>query len=171
MFSSVKDSQLHSNTDDNVREFFLHCSVSPSDKPLRFLVDTGAEISLIKLQSLKQGIRIFAKKAIELVGISSSSNNVQTLGTCNAELIINDRKVYHPFQVINGNDVNLSQDAILGMDFLKKWDMKIIFSNSNTNEQLLVHPLTPDGLISEFLQYVAAFASNIFIPLIRQALR
>jgi hypothetical protein len=54
------------------------------DKPLRVLVDTGAQISVLKQRLIPDNIPICADKQYEIAGITMGS--IKTLGTVNLTL-------------------------------------------------------------------------------------
>ena len=88
---------------------------------IRFLVDTGAEISIIK-EELSGNSHINEHESCNLQDITNVS--IRTLGTTQLEFKLNDQYLNHSFQVVQ-NDFPLILDGILGRDFLYKFSTKI----------------------------------------------
>lgn len=87
-----------------------------------FLVDTGAEISLLKVAKLIGSTPMDDKNICTLTGISDTGIN--TLGSVNANIQINDSQLIHEFQLIT-DDIAIPTDGILGRDFLTKYHCNI----------------------------------------------
>lgn len=98
---------------------------------LKLLIDTGASISIIKSQSLKNKFKINKNEIIEINGVNKEVTN-KTLGTTN--ITINDTT--HKFHVIC-EQTNIPYDGILGHDYLKSSGSVIDFKN-----KLLTNPCT-----------------------------
>lgn len=145
---------------------------------MTFLIDTGSEVSIAKLCSLKKDININHDKSMELSGISYHSRKLHTLGTCKARVSINDSYVYHTFHILRDSDINLSQDAILGMDFLSKCNVQITINDTWNSDEWITHiPNFSEKTIEnndifyrDFIRYTKAYAISIFIPLMNQAI-
>lgn len=101
------------------------------NKLTTFLIDTGAEISIIKLESLRNHVNIWPNMAIAVNGIINNSNTVHTLGVCEADILINDIIFHHLFHVVRGDSIDLAQDAIIGADFLEKCKALIDFDTKS----------------------------------------
>lgn len=82
---------------------------------MSFLVDTGAELSVCKFSSISVNSPINHDEAVEIAGITPSSNNIHSLGTIVATVILPNASVTHKFHIIKDSDINLVQDALLGM--------------------------------------------------------
>lgn len=96
---------------------------------IRCLIDTGADTSVLLLQSLKQETLINKNNSIELTGLANNPTNLKTIGSCIATLIINGIEIQHEFQILDKTSINLSHDAILGSDFLKKCNIQYTIYN------------------------------------------
>lgn len=72
----------------NFSQFLFPCSVGLPNKPMNFLLDTGAEISIIKLKSIRSDVPINTNNIIEIKGLSSNSDNLLTMGSCIADVLI-----------------------------------------------------------------------------------
>lgn len=104
----------------------LPCNLSIKNT-IKLLVDTGATISLIKVDVLKDEVRINSNKAMEIQGIFDVSN--LTIGETKATLQINDKFHDCNFQVIS-NTKSINTDGILGMDFLSNNAIIDLYHNS-----------------------------------------
>lgn len=117
----------HSNGQSHVDCIIeLPCDVAIKNK-VRLLVDTGATVSLIKVDVLKDETRIFHNKQIAIQGIFNNSNF--TIGETIASLKINNSFRRCPFQVIRDTK-SITTDGILGMDFLKNNAVINLYKNS-----------------------------------------
>jgi hypothetical protein len=85
---------------------------------LKFLIDTGAEISIVKDTSMNPGIIYESTKKINLKGISDLI--LKTEGTTALKLLTSTHETIHVFHVV-GSDFGCQYDAILGQDFWKKY--------------------------------------------------
>lgn len=90
------------------------------DKNLVFLIDTGSDVSLIKRDKLKANVKINEKKT----NIKGLVNSCITLGNVEASFGIKDELFTHHFHIIR-EDVNFKSDGILGIDFIRKFGVKI----------------------------------------------
>jgi hypothetical protein len=80
---------------------------------MKFVVDTGAEISIIRRSSLTPGVEYQLCEDADIKGISNTI--MKTEGTIDLKLLTDT----HIFHVLGGNS-ELIYDAILGNDFLKR---------------------------------------------------
>ncbi|PNF20391.1 hypothetical protein B7P43_G09709 [Cryptotermes secundus] len=87
-------------------------TVAGIDQPLRMLVDTGAQISVIKRGLIPDDVPIHTDKQYEIAGITVGSIN--TLGSVN--LTLHDRT--YKFQVAP-EEIQLTEDGLIGRDILK----------------------------------------------------
>lgn len=143
---------------------------------MTFLIDTGSEVSIAKLYSLKRDVNINQENAMELSGITYHSKNLRTIGTCEARVLINNSYVYHDFHILRDSDINLSQDAILGMDFLSKCNVQITLHETTNTDKPTTHTLntydeTNEEFHKDFIRYTKAYAISIFVPLMHQAIQ
>ena len=81
---------------------------------LKFLIDTGAEISIIKGVSLRPGINHKPTQGINVKGISNSL--IRTEGTVMLKLLTPTHETTHSFH-IKGDSFDCQYDGILGQDF------------------------------------------------------
>jgi hypothetical protein len=80
------------------------------------LVDTGAELCLLKHSSLKEGTVYNPSTTINVRGISNEIE--RTLGEVNAKLIVGNYETEHKFHAV-GSGMNIPCDGILGKDFFE----------------------------------------------------
>ncbi|XP_063988164.1 uncharacterized protein LOC135168161 [Diachasmimorpha longicaudata] len=88
--------------------------------PTMFLADSGAKISLVRVDKLTEGVEISPRSRI-LRGISN--HDVATLGEVILRLEIGNRCLGHTFQVVPANFPCLG--GILGEDFLSSPTLKV----------------------------------------------
>lgn len=89
---------------------------------LTFLVDTGADVSLVRIQSLKGSTMVSQRTRFVLTGITS--NSITTLGICTGNIAFPlAQTVNHEFSVVPEHfQLNSDSDGIIGRDFLLKHD-------------------------------------------------
>jgi hypothetical protein len=93
---------------------------------LKFLIDTGAEISIVKDTSMNPGIIYESTKKIYLKGISDVI--LKTEGTTTLKLLTSTHETTHVFHTV-GSDFGCHYDGILGQDFWKKYKATINYSD------------------------------------------
>jgi hypothetical protein len=84
------------------------------EKKLKFLIDTGAEISIIKGSSLNSGVNYQLRKSVEIKGICDVV--LKTGGIVELKLLTESHETVHTFHVL-GEISALQYDGILGRDF------------------------------------------------------
>ena len=89
---------------------------SRDTRKLRFLIDTGAEISIIRSSSLNSGVSYQLHEGVDIKGISNTV--MRTEGTVDLKLLTETHETMHTFHVL-GEDSEMHYDAILGKDFLE----------------------------------------------------
>ena len=102
----------------------IYCDISPNS--CIFLIDTQADISIIKNTSLYNYVNLNSNDYIDIKGITN--NSIQSLGSINAQLNINGYKIIQKLHVVS-EEFNIPSDGILGRDFLKTFNCKIDYSN------------------------------------------
>jgi len=91
-------------------------------RKLKFLIDTGAEISLIRSSSLTPGVNYQFHKEVDIKGISKAV--MRTEGTVELKLFTETHETTHTFHDL-GEDSEMHCGAILGKDFLEERDSVI----------------------------------------------
>jgi len=84
---------------------------------LKFLTDTGAEISIIRSSILTPGANYLFHDVVDIKGISSTV--MRTEGAVELKLFTETHETMHTFHVL-GKDFEMHYDAILGKDFLEE---------------------------------------------------
>ena len=97
-------------------------------RKLKFLIDTGAEISLIRSSSLTPGVNCQFHEGVDIKAISKAV--MRTEGTVELKLFTETHETTHTFHVL-GEDSEMHCDAILGKDF---------FGRKGQCNQLLLSP-------------------------------
>lgn len=131
-------SNCHDNNSDLTYVLFDSPQSSSDDKTLKFLIDTGAAISLIKATSLTK-FQILNDKPIILNGISPNSP-IHTLGDTELQLSYHDNSINAIMHVINA-DTNIPFDGLLGDDFFRGQEAKIDYSYSSISTKSFPFPI------------------------------
>ena len=105
---------------------------------LKFLIDTGAEISVVKGTSMNPGINYESTKRINLKGISDLI--LKTEGTTALKLFTPTHVTTHIFHVV-GSDFGCQYDGILGQDFWKRYEATINYCD---------HTVTMNDVVLKF---------------------
>jgi hypothetical protein len=90
---------------------------SRDTRELKLLVDTGAEISIIRSSSLIPGVEYQLREGVDIKGISNTIT--KTEGTIDLKLFTDTHETTHIFHVLGGNS-ELLYDEIFGKNFLKR---------------------------------------------------
>lgn len=96
------------------------------NKTIKFLVDTGAEISMIKEKIINDEINY--DKIIKIKGLGPEI--FETIGQVNLNLYKDREIFFHDFHVIHGKNL-IECDGILGRDFLTKFKAIINYKTNS----------------------------------------
>lgn len=96
------------------------------DEILTFLVDTQADVSVIKHKTINFDIKIDKNDTINIKGVTDG--NTSTLGRIALELDLDKYPLQHKFHVVT-DEFNMPSDGILGKDFIKKYKCIINYKN------------------------------------------
>lgn len=91
-----------------------------------FLVDTQADISVLKYDALIENTEIDSSEKINIKGVTDGS--IASLGTILANLTFPNLIVQHRFHIVP-NTFNIPSEGILGKDFVKRLQCKIDYAN------------------------------------------
>ncbi|KAG5861736.1 hypothetical protein JTB14_025164 [Gonioctena quinquepunctata] len=109
---------------------------------IKFLIDTGSQISCIKVRSLDDDAVIHDEFKVNSNGISNAT--VETVGIHLSTIQLNNSiNIDHSFQVVKKDFPVKNFDGILGRDFLKKYKASLdlhkrTLSFSINNETILL---------------------------------
>ena len=99
-----------------------------SAKSANLLLDTGSDITVLKLQCADLDAFINTNHTLRLKGITSEVTS--TLGVCQGTFQLNNKfQISHPVHLVP-NDFPISCDGILGKDFLIQNKAVINYKNS-----------------------------------------
>jgi hypothetical protein len=91
---------------------------------LKFLVDTGDQLSTCRYASIREGSVYVSKRGVNVRGISSCTE--RTLGEIEMSLSTENYETTHNFHIV-GDGVRIPYDGILGQDFFTSKKAKIDF--------------------------------------------
>lgn len=104
----------------------INIRTSVSQNYSSFLIDTQADISVIKLTSIENTSNIDSSNTINIKGITSDT--ISSLGTTTIELFIENKPISHEVHVVPA-EFNIDADGILGKDFLNTFHCAINFQD------------------------------------------
>jgi hypothetical protein len=91
-------------------------------RELKFLINTGAEIPVIRSSSLTPGVEYQLHEGVDIKGISNTV--MKTEGTVDLKRFTDTHETSHTFHVF-GENLEMQYDAILGKDFLEEMESVI----------------------------------------------
>jgi hypothetical protein len=111
---SVNQSESHIKLDLDT----ISLNIGSRDtKKLKFLLDTGAEISIIRSSSLTLGVECQLQERVDIKEITNTA--LKTEGTIDLKLFTDTHETIHTFLVYRENS-SMHFDAFLGKDFLEE---------------------------------------------------
>lgn len=90
-------------------------------KTLQLIIDTGAQMSILKLDALLPSAPIYMDEKRQIRGISQGPST-HTLGRVTGNLIFNDIPFLHNFQIMMNSDITIPADGLLGNEFLINYE-------------------------------------------------
>lgn len=106
---------------------FININLAASNKVCALLVDTGADISLLKSSIISQTELVNKTETCEITGITEQK--LQTIGTISTDIICPDSVLINQkFQLIP-DEFPIPTDGILGRDFLTKFRCNINYDS------------------------------------------
>lgn len=118
-----------------------------------FLLDTGADISVFKINYLSQNSIIDASQVSYINGIGNGS--IQTLGSVRTVFCIDGILLEHSLQIVNEN-FPIPSSGILGLDFIKNFNCTLDYQNL-----LLIIPYNPRNILVPILSNPQ---DNFYLP-------
>jgi hypothetical protein len=104
---------------------FLKLKIDASkEEGLLFLVDTGADVSLLKGNKLVGTTEFNPEGKIEVKCVDGST--IETHGIVEAKIRLGSKSITHSFQLVN-KQVDIPCDGILGRDFFQRTGAKICY--------------------------------------------
>lgn len=100
----------------------INCSINGEFHVCNFLIDTQADICVIKQSSIYGNPNLNTNEIINIKGITQDT--IQSYGTLIANLQINNDIISQEFHVVQDN-FNIDCDGIIGKDFLATYKCKI----------------------------------------------
>lgn len=121
-----------------------------SNKIINFLVDTQAQISIIKINEVKVN-EINKREIVKITGVTSGI--IITQGTINLELNFDRFVIIHKFHVVQ-EDFNIPTRGIIGHDFITANKCNLLFRNDlmtieyeNIEHEIKLHQSTDENTI------------------------
>ena len=103
----------------------LKVNISKEDT-LLFLIDTGADISLLKGDKVIGSTEYDPEGKVQVKGVDGSP--IETRGVLEAKIELHDSSIAHSFQLVK-RQVDIPCDGILGRDFLQHARAKICYES------------------------------------------
>lgn len=102
---------------------FVQLYINNSDTLITLLVDTGADISLIKANFIPS-YWINRQETIDLIGIGKGK--IRSIGTTSFRVRFKNYMIPHVFHVVQ-EDFPIPCDGIFGIDFMRKYNSILDF--------------------------------------------
>lgn len=103
---------------------------------MRFIVDTGAMSSLIKIGQIRKGTKV-QRDNTEFYGIIKN-HSIKAMGKVKTFIIFNGTiGLEHTFYIVQ-DEINLPNDGIIGSDFLKAYNSKVNYLHNNIKFQFRI---------------------------------
>jgi len=103
----------------------LKVNISKEDE-LLFLIDTGADISLLKGNKLIGTTEYDPDRKVKVKCVDGSP--METYGVLEAKIELRNSSIMHDFQLVN-RQVDIPCDGILGRDFLQRAKAKVCYES------------------------------------------
>lgn len=113
---SINPDEISVNLNINNNEPYIILNLPCANRPVKFLIDSGASASFISGDLIKKGTRINVKNKINVK--SATGHSVRTLASVTDFLLVGDHRIEQTFHIF-GNNIPITADGILGFDFLK----------------------------------------------------
>jgi hypothetical protein len=110
--------------------YFLTIDLDIAEKPLKFLIDGGAEFSIVNADHLQQ--EIILRNDLRTEAIYANNTKTTSLGLVFSRFQIKDKRnnFWYNFEFHFQAIKNFKYDGILGTDFLKRYSVTQSFKNA-----------------------------------------
>lgn len=115
--------------DEKVSLPYIKVSTSHCKAPLRFLIDSGSSICLIRESSLSPKPQL-ENHIIKFKGINDVDSYAKTKGKFILSINLKDNDVLPFYFHVIGDDINLPYDGIIGTSFMKAYKVNVLYSKS-----------------------------------------
>lgn len=106
--------------------FKIDCGIGHRRQTYHFLVDTQADVCIIRKSSLSDLMNINVSRRINIRGITLDA--IKSLGTIDIDLYVDQNVITHEFNVVP-DQFNIECDGIIGKDFLSDYQCVIDYSD------------------------------------------
>lgn len=110
-------------------------------KETLFLIDSQADITILKISALPQGTTINNNEIVNMTGITREK--IQSLGTANIAFKIKHLVIEHKIHIVS-DDFNMPSHGIIGKDFLRRHKCLLDYADM-TNRILHVIDVSSDS--------------------------
>lgn len=121
---------------------YIKIDTDVNNEQLIFLVDTQADVSILKINAMRQNFNIDTDNSIQLKGITDGYINSH--GTQNIKLYFDNVQIKHQFHVVD-NDFPIPSHGILGKDFIQKFKCNLDYGDMNftikTEKHTIIIPI------------------------------
>lgn len=124
---------LNSNFSDFIK---IQCNISPFE--CTFLLDSQAEISVIKISSLYKAITYDVSDYIDIQGVTDQM--IRSLGSIRCEFFFPGYNLPQHLYIVP-DDFNMPSDGILGKNFLKPYQCDFSYSTSTLTMYTPIGPI------------------------------
>lgn len=93
---------------------YIELNTNVTEANASFLVDSQADICVLKQQGLTNDYQLNTSEIIEITGVSK--NPIYSLGTVNVDINLGKISITHKFHIVS-NDFNIPSEGIIGRDF------------------------------------------------------
>lgn len=108
------------------KHYFIVLKVSISNKVCTFLIDTQADLTLIKISSISPRTLLDVTDLIDITGITEDP--ITTLGCVRSELGNDSFQTNFPIHVVP-EEFNIPSDGIIGKDFMKRFRCSLSYED------------------------------------------
>lgn len=129
--STATNLVFESNKILNKKIVLLNLDIANSNKVMSFIIDTGADISVIKQNKIDPLTFCYPRIKYRATGITTEAIETKAMVVGNL-LFKNDKKCSHNFHIVSA-DLPISTDGLLGNDFLSLYSCRIDYGSNELN--------------------------------------